>query len=92
MEGIHRCPHGGPDRHGLLLSGGAHLARLKTYYIVFAIQLETRRVTLAGITAHPNEAWMEQIARNLTDAESGDLQYQRYLLHDRDTKFSTGSD
>jgi putative transposase len=63
---------------------------LATYYVLFVIQLETRRVTLAGITRHPTEELMEQIARNLTDAESGGLQSQRYVLHDRDTKFCAG--
>src|SRR3954468_12698359 len=60
---------------------------LATYYVLFAIQLETRRVTLAGMTRHPTEEWMQQVARHLTDAEAGGLQGQRYLLHDRDTKF-----
>jgi len=58
-----------------------------TYYVLFLIQLETRRVTLAGMTRHPTEEWMQQVARNLTDAEAGALQGQRYVLHDRDTKF-----
>ena len=60
---------------------------LATYYVLFVIQLETRRVTLAGFTRHPTEEWMQQIARNLTDIESGALRDQHYLLHDRDTKF-----
>jgi putative transposase len=58
-----------------------------TYYVLFVIQLETRRVTLAGITRHPTEEWMQQAARNLTDAEAGALQGQRYVLHDHDMKF-----
>ena len=60
---------------------------LATYYVLFVIQLETRKVTLAGSTRHPTEQWMEQIARNLTDAEGGALRGQRYVLHDRDAKF-----
>jgi hypothetical protein len=44
-----------------------------TYYVLFVIQLETRRVTLAGITRHPTEEWMQQVARNLTDADAGAL-------------------
>ena len=40
---------------------------LVTYYVLFVIQLETRRVTLAGVTRHPTEDWMEQVARNVTD-------------------------
>lgn len=61
-----------------------------TYYVLFVIQLETRRVTLAGITRQPTEEWMQQVARNLTDAEAGDLQGQRHVLHDPDTKFCAG--
>jgi len=59
---------------------------LITYYVLFVIHLETRRVVLAGITRHPTEEWMQQIARNLSDSESGALTHQKYLLHDRDTK------
>src|SRR3954470_23692436 len=46
---------------------------LATYYVLFVIQLETRRVTLAGITRHPTEEWMQQVARHLTDAEAGEI-------------------
>ncbi len=60
---------------------------LVTYYVLFVIELETRRVTVAGVTRHPTEEWMEQVARNLIDSESGTLTDQRYTLHDRDTKF-----
>ena len=63
---------------------------LITYYVLFAIQLETRRVILAGVTRHPTEEWMQQVARNLMDSESGTLGHQRFLLHDRDTKFCSG--
>jgi putative transposase len=63
---------------------------LITYYVLFVIQLETRRVTLAGFTRHPTEEWMQQIARNLTDIDSGALRHQKYLLHDGDTKFCAG--
>lgn len=60
---------------------------LATYYVLFFLHLETRRVSLAGITRHPTETWMEQIARNAIDETSGHLRQQRYVLHDRDTKF-----
>ncbi len=43
---------------------------------------------LAGCTVNPAEAWMKQIARNLTDIEDGLLNGKRYLIMDRDTKFS----
>ena len=42
---------------------------------------------LGGITRHPDEAWMLQIARNATDETWGHLEHTRYALHDRDTKF-----
>jgi putative transposase len=60
---------------------------LATYYVLFFIQLETRRISLAGLTRHPTTEWMLQMARNATDETSGFLRGQRYLLHDRDTKF-----
>jgi putative transposase len=62
---------------------------LATYYVLFFLHLETRRVTLGGITRHPTETWMEQIARNAIDEVSGHLRHVRYVLHDRDTKFCT---
>ena len=60
---------------------------LATYYVLFFIHLETRRVTIAGVTRHPAEPWMEQMARNATDESTGCLRELRYVLHDRDTKF-----
>jgi transposase InsO family protein len=60
---------------------------LATYYVLFFVQLETRFVTLTGITRHPTAEWMLQMSRNATDEEFGHLTGQRYLLHDRDTKF-----
>jgi putative transposase len=64
------------------------LRGLVTYYVLFFIHLESRRVDIAGLTVHPNEAWMKQIARNLTIEDCGALRDCRYLLHDRDTKFT----
>src|SRR6195256_5936548 len=66
------------------------LRGLVTYYVLFFIHLESRRVDIAGITVHPDEAWMKQIARNATMEDCGALRDCRYLLHDWDTKF-TGS-
>jgi putative transposase len=42
------------------------LRGLVTYYVLFFIHLESRRVDIAGITVHPDEPWMKQIARNVT--------------------------
>ena len=46
---------------------------LVTYYVLFFIQLETRRVTLAGLTRHPEACWMQQVARNATLEDTGYL-------------------
>ncbi len=64
------------------------LRGLVTYYVLFLIHLESRRVEVAGITPHPNETWMKQIARNVTMDEWGFLENCKYLIHDRDTKFT----
>src|ERR1700686_3057357 len=60
---------------------------LVTYYVLFFIHLESRRVNVAGITKHPDQEWMEQIARSATQETWGYLNGCRYVLHDRDTKF-----
>lgn len=60
---------------------------LVTYYVLFFLHLETRRVTLAGITRNPTETWMTQMARNAVDEPAGAVRRCRYLLHDRDAKF-----
>jgi putative transposase len=59
-----------------------------TYYVLFFIHLESRKVDIAGIAVHPNEQWMQQMARNVTMAGCGALRDCRYLLHDRDTKYT----
>jgi len=59
---------------------------LKTLYVLFFIELSTRRVHLAGVTAHPDSAWVTQQARNLAIGERlGDV---GFLVRDRDAKFS----
>ena len=60
---------------------------LSTYYVLFFIHVQTRRVVLGGITISPNEAWMKQVARNVSGC-GGELEDARYLIHDRDTKFT----
>jgi transposase InsO family protein len=65
---------------------------LATYYVLFFLHLETRRVTLAGITRHPTEAWITQMARNAVDDTCGGVRQCRYVLHDRDTKFCRAFD
>jgi putative transposase len=63
------------------------MSGLVTYYVLFVMHLETRRIHIAGVTPHPNTQWMVQIARNLSMKEWGILPLGQYLIHDRDTKF-----
>ena len=60
---------------------------LITYYVLFFIHIGSREVHIAGITPHPNERWMKQIARNITMDGFGGLSNLKYLIHDRDSKF-----
>ena len=61
---------------------------LITFYVFFAIELATRRIDIVGITPGPNEAWMLQAGRNLTDTVDGFLAGKQFLILDRDTKYS----
>jgi putative transposase len=61
---------------------------LVRYFVLFVIDLKSRRVDIAGILPRPNGEWMSQIARNLNDCEDGFLNGSRYLIHDRDPLFT----
>jgi len=63
---------------------------LVRYFVLFVIDLKTRRIEIVGIVTSPNGAWMTQIARNWTDSEDGFLLRTRYLIHDRDPLFAKG--
>jgi putative transposase len=63
------------------------LGGLVTYYVLFFIHLGSRKIHVAGVTPHPNEAWMVQVARNVTMEEWGFLSAGQYLIHDRDGKY-----
>jgi putative transposase len=54
------------------------------YVVLFVMTLKTRTVEIAGITSQPDETWMTQVARNLTNAEDGFLRGTGYLILDRD--------
>jgi len=64
------------------------LRGLVTHYVLFVLDLASRTVKIGGITPHPHEVWMVQMARNLTDAEEPFLRRTRFLIMDRDTKYS----
>ena len=61
---------------------------LLTHYVLFVISVAERVVHIAGITTRPDEVWMLQVCRNLIDEESGALASKRYLIVDRDTKYT----
>jgi transposase InsO family protein len=61
---------------------------LVRHFTLFVIDVAKRRVHVAGTTAHPTSAWMEQMARNLTDCDEGFLAGKRFLIIDRDAIFS----
>jgi putative transposase len=63
---------------------------LRRFYVLFFIELESRRVHLAGCTTNPSGAWVTQQARNLSF--NGLFDRTRFLVHDRDSKFAAAFD
>jgi hypothetical protein len=57
---------------------------LVRYVVFFVMKLKTRRVAIAGITRQPDEAWMTQVARNLTATGDGFLHGMQHIILDRD--------
>jgi len=64
------------------------LKGLLTFYVLFVIDLPTRRISICGMTTHPDESWMLQMSRDLLDPEFGFLRDKKHLIVDRDTKYS----
>src|ERR1035438_8194430 len=62
---------------------------LQRFMVLFFIDLATRKVEMGGIATVANGLWMSQIARNVTDTVDGILGGKRYLIHDRDSLFTT---
>jgi transposase InsO family protein len=60
---------------------------LRRLYVLFFIDLERRKVFLAGVTAHPVGAWVTQQARNLAATLEDEGRAVRFLVRDRDAKF-----
>jgi transposase InsO family protein len=65
---------------------------LQQIYVLFFIELATRRVYLAGVTAHPTGGWVAQQARNVLMGIEDRVDRVRFLLRDRDSKFTAAFD
>ena len=66
-------------------------AFLQRIYVLFFISLATRRIEYLACSSNPDGRWVTQQARNLA-MQFGDEQSFRFLIHDRDTKFSRAFD
>jgi hypothetical protein len=88
VEAIREEPLGRSLRVRLFSVEALGITGTVRYLVFFVIDLKSRAVEIAGIAVDPGEAWMKQVARNLTDPVDGFLRGAKYLIHDRDPLFT----
>src|ERR1022692_173026 len=102
QHGLGPVPRRGPTWSEFLRSGAHSVlatdfftvdtVSLKQLYVLFVIELSTREVHILGVTGHPTGAFVTQVARNLMGDLADCRRSVKFLIRDRDTKFTAGFD